>query len=268
MEGEESGGVEGLRLWGLQLRFLCRFGRHPIMTFYSPSERPLATLPTAQPGAKGAARRVPLLDPPTGTHGATGEDVDVLYAKMLRWLLTGPVSALTNAALAALNDAHASATTLAISHMKSAVAEMNAAHAKESKPLFSFGAPKPPPEALPDLYYQGRVLRLLAEGIGKTPPAELAKFGSGGGGGGGGEGASVGHQLPVATLEEVCTLWLRDRETPKAHLLNGHALRHAATLMTIYLRLLAVRAMAMGPLTHAPWDLSPTPHGASPSDVL
>lgn len=56
--------------------------------------------------------------------------------------------------------------------MKSVVSELNAQHASSSRALSIsfFGGSKPPQEALPDLYYQPKVLSFLAEQVPPRPP--------------------------------------------------------------------------------------------------
>ena len=52
---------------------------------------------------------------------------------------------------------------------------------------------------------------------------------------------------PAMTLEEVCVLWLRERDQPKAAPLAGGSLKSAATLMTLYLQYRAERTTSMRP---------------------
>ena len=237
MEGEEPGGSEALRLWRTQLLFLCRFAREGMNTYYVHDERRLST---AAPSATEPPE-VPRLsrwmsDAPTGTHGASAEDVESLYARLLRWLLIGQVNDQTVCVLQALRASHFSVAAITIRHMKHTVADMNAPQTPRGHSIFSLGASKPPPEALPDLYYQSRVLQLLAGQIAKLSADELAATDKHG---------RLVHQLPANTLEEVCSLWLKERDGPKASLLTGTALRHAAALMTFYLRFVAARHGAL-----------------------
>ena len=65
-------------------------------------------------------------------HAASSDDVDGMYAKLLRWLLGGSVAEQTISVLHALKAAHPSAVSLALRHLKQTVSDLNAEQHKRS----------------------------------------------------------------------------------------------------------------------------------------
>lgn len=239
MESDEPGGAEALRLWSLQLGFLCRFARDPITALYPP-EYLYFDLSTQTPGPVAGK---PLLDAATGTHGVTAEEVDSFVARAARWLLHGSANALAgrqaDSVLEALCSVHPSMVRIVLHHVKQAGAEQLSAQTHRDRSLFSsvLGSREPAKDAALEpssLYHLPRVLQLLARLYSKTPPHDLCQSD---------ERGRLVHQLAVNTLEEVCSLWLH---RPRSASLQGPSLQNAASVMNTYLRFVAAKVAPSG----------------------
>jgi hypothetical protein len=228
-QADDQAGVEALQLWGTQLAFVCRYARTPLAPYYTAHS---LSMPAGAGGADAALK--PMLDRHTSTSGASEEDVEHIFARSLRWLLSPTVpSEQLQALLKALRLAHPSMNALLIGQLKRAALEQQQQQSAQPsrglsrrKPVAAAAAPDPYGD---DLYYQPAVLQLLAEMYAKRTAAELARIDDKG---------QLVHKIEVATLENICRLWLRDKAggANKVASLSGAPLGYAARLMTYYLQ--------------------------------
>jgi hypothetical protein len=228
-QAEDQAGVEALQLWGTQLAFVCRYARTPLAPYYTAHS---LSMPAGGGGADAALK--PMLDRHTSTSGAAEEDVEHIFARSLRWLLSPTVpSEQLQALLKALRLAHPSMNALLIGQLKRAALEQQQQQSVQPsrglsrrKPVAAAAAPDPYGD---DLYYQPAVLQLLAEMYAKRTADELARTDDKG---------QLVHKIEVATLESICRLWLRDKAggANKVASLSGAPLGYAARLMTYYLQ--------------------------------
>jgi len=228
-QADDQAGVEALQLWGTQLAFVCRYARTPLAPYYTAHS---LSMPAGAGGADAALK--PMLDRHTSTSGAAEEDVEHIFARSLRWLLSPTVpSEQLQALLKALRLAHPSMNALLIGQLKRAALEQQQQQSVQPsrglsrrKPVAAAAAPDPYGD---DLYYQPAVLQLLAEMYAKRTADELARTDDKG---------QLVHKIEVATLESICRLWLRDKAggANKVASLSGAPLGYAARLMTYYLQ--------------------------------
>ena len=247
---EHASAAEGIALWRRQLRYLVLHAREPIAAWFPD---------------------------PSANNAVNHDDVEALFRSLLRWLLD-PAPPIADAAAEALRLAHDSTLALIVKELKLLAIERG--EAAQPSRAFSLFAPKPvETDTIPELYFNERILLVLSQLYAKIPPDELAAHdgspggmgggrGGGGGGGtmrlGGGGGGSPGparHRLLATTLEELCSVWLRDQKPleRKAALaaLPDASLRPAAHLLRAYFLYIAADDRRRNGVAAAPAGASP-----------
>jgi len=235
---------DGLLLWRRHLRFLALYARHP-------PPAPARVAAVASPVTAGAA--------------AGGAEVEAFVRRLVWWLLHGPPER-ASAVLEALRLAHTALLPEAVRQLRALATERAEAPARGGALSLFGGGSKGPPgggggaDGLPAVFFDARVLRMLAEAYGRVPTAELARA------------DAPGAALLRTTLEQLCSIWLRERHSadsqpaaspaPTSHhglgFHSSHAghgsgaaagarveprtLGHAAALLGAYFKLIAHRA--------------------------
>jgi len=219
--GPRAEDAEGMRLWRKQLAFLCRFTRYPMVNY----------------NAAAQDRNLRTSERPATTQGAPTKkvsdgDVHSMLKQMVQWVVNAQPQ-IGEAVVDVLSYSHRSTVELTVTFLKQA-AVTSVDDSKPSRGLSLLTSkPRKEIDALPDVYHQERVLRLLADLYAKVPPTELAldatdqKSSR--------SDATLNMQRLLGhTLEELCSTWLKDRNSSKATGLTGAPLTHAAFLMRTY----------------------------------
>jgi len=203
---------------------------------------------------------------PVVIGGDRGSDVEAFMRRLVWWVLHGHGSRVS-AVLEALRLAHIELVPEAVRQLRTLATE-RAETPSRGGGLSIFGGGgggaakhhggSTPNDGLPDVFFDSRVLRMLAEAFGRIPTAVLADV------------DNVGMSHLRATLEQLCSVWLREKHSADATTpshgmqmpIHGHHgvhhggggggvlagrvesknLIHTAGLLGAYFRLIALRA--------------------------